>query len=745
MAEILGPMPIADPEPTITERKTTKSLADFSLSTKLSFLLAVIAFAVYANTLQNGYAYDDSVVIQNNKFIAQGFSGIPQLMVTPHMLGSYVEPNDTYRPLSLVMFAAEHQFFGPNPTVGHFFNIVIFALCVVLIFTFLDKLFEGKKTVIGFIAALLFAVHPIHTEVVANIKSRDELLCCFFAFLSLNLFINYMRRGNVAPLLLGALCLYLSYLSKETVIAFLGIIPLIFFFYVNDNKRRAAIVTGSTIAVTLGFLAVWSFVLNKYHTSKPAPHDFIENALLLAPDRVSYWATIVVALGKYLLLLLIPYPLLCNYSFNSIPIASASSVTMWISLVAYAAIITIAVIRWIKDRKDPWAFAIIFYLATIFLFSNIPFLISGQFAERFVFFGSMGFCLAIALAMENWILKPGVKDVTIMKNKGTIGILVLFVLTFSTLTIARNAYWKNNYTLLKKDVEKSPNDMRLRHQLAITSYVMSKSEADSLERRRLQDESILHSKKALEICPGFGMACIQIATVYSDKHMFDSAELYYLKAIALSPLDATAVNNLALMYYDAGKYGQSAVYFKKAASLNPQTDFMYFNLAKAYIKLNEVDSAIKYGRKTLEISPGYVPAHRLIAEAFKLQGNPDAAEYHYQAISKMAPNDPVAANELGKFYLSVKKYNQAIDQFNKAISLKWDYAEAYSNLGIALFECNRLVDALSAFKKEIEIDPHERNDFSYIAIAYQKLGRMEQAAKFEAEVQKKDPSFRLEK
>ncbi|MFI5196944.1 MAG: hypothetical protein ACHQD8_07620, partial [Chitinophagales bacterium] len=154
--------------------------------TNLCIALCVVCFGLYFNTLWNGYILDDVMVLKDNTMVTQGVKAIPELLSTPHMRGYLIIPNDLYRPLSLVMFAIEYQFFGLNPMVGHFFNIVVFAGCVIMLFLFLNKFFGGGKMAIAFIAALIFAVHPIHTEVVANIKSRDELLCYFFAFLSLN-------------------------------------------------------------------------------------------------------------------------------------------------------------------------------------------------------------------------------------------------------------------------------------------------------------------------------------------------------------------------------------------------------------------------------------------------------------------------------------------------------------------------------------------------------------------------------
>lgn len=166
-------MPSVVPLPAVYRPKVSVTL-------RLAFFLGLISFIVYANTLRNGFAGDDIGTIRDNAYITKGgISAIPTLLSTPYHRGSLILANDLYRPLSLVLFATEYQLFGYNPLPFHFINILLYAGCVILLFLFLDGLFEQKRTGVAFIASLLFAVHPIHTEVVANIKSGDELLCFF--------------------------------------------------------------------------------------------------------------------------------------------------------------------------------------------------------------------------------------------------------------------------------------------------------------------------------------------------------------------------------------------------------------------------------------------------------------------------------------------------------------------------------------------------------------------------------------
>lgn len=353
--------------------KKTKEPTDWFSVKYLCIALAVISIVLYANTLFNSYALDDVMVLKDNTYVKQGIKAIPELFSTPHMRGYMVIPNDLYRPLSLVMFAMEYQFFGPNPVVGHFFNILFFAGCVVMLFLFLNKFFNGQKTAIAFIAALVFAVHPIHTEVVANIKSRDELMCYFFAFWSLNFFMNYMKGGKMNQLIFGVLTLFLSYISKETVINFLVVIPVLFFLYYNENKRRAVFIVSGTAAATIVFMLIRTVILSIYHANEPsATTDFMDNALAKAPDVASKFATEFLVLGKYLKLMFIPYPLLCNYSFNAIPFVGFGNIWALLSLAAYLFMGVFCILRLVKNNKDPWAFAILLFFRGYRCFQTCP-------------------------------------------------------------------------------------------------------------------------------------------------------------------------------------------------------------------------------------------------------------------------------------------------------------------------------------------------------------------------------------
>ena len=708
---------------------------------KLCMVLALLAGAVYINTLFNGYALDDDMVIARNAYVQQGVKSIPLLLATPHLMGYNHRMVDTYRPLSLVMFALEYQLFGLNPLVGHLVNIFLFMACVVMLFIFLNELFGPSRTTLAFIATLIFAVHPIHTEVVANVKGRDDLLCFFLAFLSSFLFLGYAASGCRYKLVLGLLCALLAFLSKETVVTFVAINALIFFFYKHENRTRSVVITVGMVAIAFTYILLRTVVMHKYAAGGQYHLGFEDNLLVAAPSLSARLATAIMVLGNYLKLQIIPYPLICLYSYNTIPVVGFANPVVIVSAIIYLSSAIFGLYRLRTYGKDPWAFAILFYLITIALFSNTPFLVWAVQADRFTFFSSAGICMLLALAIETWW--PRTKHPDILRSKVGIGLLLIVGLLYGTVTIARNADWKNNYSLFSADLTKAPNDIRLHHHLAATINLMALSEKNDSVRSALENESIVHFKKALELYPQYESAMTDLATLYSDRQMFDSAEKYFLKALSLRPKDAVAANNLGSLYYNLGRYEKAAFYYKKATLLTPDINFSYLNLSRACFMLNEHDSVIKYCRLLLRIEPKNIDGNRQMAESFAKLGQLDSAEYRYVLNTQILSNNAGTQNDLGIFYLNSGQYSKAIKQFKKSISIDWNNKDTYHYIGLAFFRSYQFNAAITVFNKEFELDPQNGQDYPLIAEAYKKMGREDMAQKYATLVRKTDPAYKI--
>jgi hypothetical protein len=166
------------------------------LKISLGIIIAIFAFLLYAQSIAFDYAYDDHTVTKDNRIVKEGFAGIPTLLKTDYWYGYNREDlrGAIYRPVPLVLFALEWQLFPNNPNAFHFINILLNAVLCELIFILLCEIFKKQNIIFPFVCALLYTAHPIHTEVVDNIKSLDEISCFLFSSISVLFILNGITK-----------------------------------------------------------------------------------------------------------------------------------------------------------------------------------------------------------------------------------------------------------------------------------------------------------------------------------------------------------------------------------------------------------------------------------------------------------------------------------------------------------------------------------------------------------------------
>lgn len=562
-----------------------------------------------------------------------------------------------------------------------------------------------------FMASLLFALHPIHSEVVANIKSRDELLCFFFSFLSLNVFMKYMDTGNVKKLLAGSFCFFLALLSKETVITFLAVIPLVFFYYKNENKKRSVYITISALIVVIIFLAIRFSVLNFYHANEIAAIEIDENSL--ANHSITYdtrMATAILILGKYLKLLFIPYPLICDYAYNAIPYVSFKNLEVLISLAIYICLVVISIKIWLKKRNDPYVFGIWFYLITISLFSNIFILIGSTMGERFMFFPSVGFCLVIAVLIEKWIGNSTIKDINIFKHPKAWGIIIPLSISYIIITFDRNRDWVDNYTLFSTDIKKNNNNCRLNYYLGseLETNVFF-NEKDSLKQKKILADAINYLRAAVTIYPEFASAETNLVLAFYRNAQFDSAEVYGQRLLVLNPNNILGIYNLATIYNIRRKYKE----------------------------------AIGLFRKVISSDSNYKGAELGIASAYYNNAQYDSAELHEQKAIQQDPTNISAKINLEKIFFILKKYPQYIAMCKNDIKLRPDDPRSYANVGLGYLYLSKFDSAAYYSNLAISVDPKLNLSYENIAYAYRGMNNLDSARKYEVIAKKNNPGFKL--
>ncbi len=412
-----------------------------SLSSKIALFALTLGFLLYANTLSHGYVLDDFSVIKDNFVVKQGSKGLATIWKTHYRHGYGYTQANLYRPLPLTFFALQWELAPDDPHFAHWWNVILYGVMVVLLFYWLLLLF-GKER-LGWIAAglLLFTAHPLHTEVVANIKSIDEILALGFTAGSLIFLHRYLQKSNKVQLIASLLLFTLAFFSKESTITFLAIIPLILVLFYGKNVGQALKKTVWYLIPTAIYLLTRIQVLGSLGGDKTIAK--IDNMLLAAPDAASRLATAIKICGLYLWKLIFPHPLMNDYSLHQIAFSTFADPLVWVALLAYLLLFFIF-FRFFKTYPL-LSFSIGFYLITFSLYSNLFFTIGTSFGERLLFVPSLGFCLAISWLLFKLFKKD--QQWCSLRQMPLLIIVLLIAGAYSFKTISRNQAWKDNFTL----------------------------------------------------------------------------------------------------------------------------------------------------------------------------------------------------------------------------------------------------------------------------------------------------------
>lgn len=209
-------------------------------------MLGLFTFFIFANTIGNGYNMDDGIVTNGHKLTSQGLSAIREIF-TSNYYSDAMGYAFGYRPMVHLSFALEHELFGEKPGAGHFINVILFALTVAMFFKFLIKCVGEKNILFAGVAALLFAVHPVHTEVVDSLKNRDELLAFFFVVWAGLVAFKFVEKGKWISIIFVAIIFSLAMLSKKSVYPMAIVIPGVILLVTQLTIKQLALIAASFI------------------------------------------------------------------------------------------------------------------------------------------------------------------------------------------------------------------------------------------------------------------------------------------------------------------------------------------------------------------------------------------------------------------------------------------------------------------------------------------------------------------
>ncbi len=595
------------------------------------FILLFLSFAMYLSSLTFDYVLDDKIVLSENNFVKKGFSGIKDIFKTDSFVGYFGEQKKVleggrYRPLSLVTFAIEHQFYGLNKGYSHFINILLYALSGLLLFRVLFMLIPPLKTSrwflsLPFIAALLFVIHPIHTEAVANIKGRDEILALLFSFSALYFSLKYVKTNNLFLLIGVCISLLLGILAKENALTWVVIIPMSLYFFRKVKLNQVLILGGALLVTVIIYFSIRINALGYVLSSGEESIDIMNNPFFgLEPGN--RYATIFYTLGLYLKLLIFPHPLTHDYYPYQIPILGFGD---WKALLAILVNLGLGIYALIGLRKKSIiSYGILFYFITLSIVSNLFVNVGTTMNERFVYMPSVGICIVFAYFLARWLpakLNEKADEINII----SVGLLLFFVIGYIGKTVSRVPDWENALTLNAAAVKYSPNSARANCFMGVAIYEDYKLESDVAKKAVMLEDITYYIDRALEIYPGYGSALTMKSGILAEhyKKDFDINKLLAGFTTILRQRETTTFTNEYIEYL-----------IKQKRSPNEVSQFLYnVGYTINFQGRQNYNAALYYLNYAYQVDPANRNIIQAIAQCYQKAGNQNKANEFLQKLN----------------------------------------------------------------------------------------------------------------
>ena len=668
-------------------------------------IISILALLCYANTPTLHFALDDRMVIFESKYTIQGgWEAVKGIFTEDTFTGFFggdksIVAGGRYRPMSQLTYMIECQLFGKNikeklgdlddyynlhnaahemlfyetpfPIVSHLMNVLYYILLCLLLYEVLAKIFpqhEGKKWFqsLPFLAVALFAVHPIHTEVVANVKGRDEIFAMLGAFAAVLCSLKYIDTRKWYWLFLSFLAFTFGIFSKENTVTFLAVLPLSLFYYKSENKRTAdyfitliPLVLGSMFFIGVRYKVLGSMM----------PPDMTGNILnnpYVNSTRAQQIATVLITWGIYLKLLFIPHPLTHDYYPHQIAITDFSNPLVWLILAGCIAVTVYGI--WKLKQKTVPAFGILYFIITFSIVSNLLFNVGTFMNERFMFMSSIGFTLIVGW----WLYRLSTASVPALQ-KAAVGIAGVVCLLFGIKTFTRNFTWKDDFTLFLTDVKTSNNSIKCNISAGGSCLQIWKKSHKDRDKRNAYN----YLDKALKLDNNALNAYLLLSELaYLDNNP-DLAMQAARNATLIDPDNAQAKNLLAMS-------AQS----QKTHELDP---------VNKLLDENKVDDAWREVNKILAKDPNNIVAKN------------------------------VKGNVLGRGY---GRLDEAIDIFKEIVAEDPNFTSAWENMGICYAVKRDFANAERCLLHAYELTPDNENIRLNLYYMYRDKGDEAEAEKY---------------
>lgn len=564
-------------------------------------LIVVISIALYANTLKNGFVYDDTDTIVNNLLI-KDVNNLPGLVSKETYFTLSGEAS--YRPIATFTYFVDYALYGLKPLGYHLTNILLHTVNSVLFYIFLTLIFQsppanGSKPIPPrlfnnkhFLMSLIFATHPVSTEAVNAISYREDLLAFLFYMATLIIYLSlrsarFINKMYISILFTLSCILYLiSLFSKEMAVT----LPLIVIGYewVCRDKTTKTSKYFPLNLYNLGYILITLIYL------------YFRFYLFRNPNEVMpiYWKiserflTVPWLLLNYLKLALFPVSLSADYVID--PINSIFSNELIVSFIVITLLLTIAVVA----KKEKWIYfgSLFFFITLIPILNIIP--IVNPFAERYLYIPVAGLAMITGTVISRCILSS---EACISNRHVHLLLLIIIIGVYCFTVIERNTVWKDAYSLWSDTVKKMPASSRAHYNLA---------------------------------------------SVYVDNRHPNEAIQEYLTALKLDNSFAGAYNNLGIVYKKLGKFEEAILAYRNALKLEPDNSVYHYNLGNVYRFQGLLDEAEIELSTAIKLNFNFAEAHYILGIVYRDKGLNGMARSEFETTLKFQPDHWLAHQAL---------------------------------------------------------------------------------------------------
>jgi protein O-mannosyl-transferase len=629
-----------------------------------AFLVAATILA-YQSVWQAGYVWDDDVYVTANKLLTAP-DGLRRIWFS-------LDSPSQYFPLVYTTFRIEHALWGMNPAGYHWVNILLHSANALLVWRLLRRL----RVPGAWLAAAIFALHPVEVESVAWITERKNVLMGFFFLLALLSGVEFLEEQSRRMWKFYALALIfyaLALFSKTTACTLPAALLLILWLKKEpiDWRRLAQIAPFVALGIGMGLVTVW---WERYHQGTQGKLFAIglPERLLAACRALWFYA------GKLL------WPAELTFSYPRWTISAANPLDYgWLFATATLGVAIYFVRRRVGRSIEV---ATLFFAATLSPMLGFIMLYTFRFsfvADHYQYLASIGpIALAAACIARLEVFKSG---------RPWLGatLCAALLLTLGTLTWRQGQTYRSTETLWSDTLDKNPN-----------SWMAHSNLGTALLRLGRVDEAIVHYNKALEIDPNY----------------------------------ATGHNNLGNAFLRIGQLEESLAHLQKALAIDPTYPEAHNNLGNTLLQMGRVDEAIAHYNKAVEIDPKYVEAHNNLGAVFLQIGRREESLAHLQKALEIDPENGEAHNNLGNTFLRIGRVDEAIAHYSKALEINPLNVNAQNNMAwlLATSPEARLRNGPKAVELAERADHLAGNQSPVIgatlAAAYAETGRFSDAVK----------------